>query len=220
MVHGDNLRKELIGKYFISEEKVISIAHGSYTFFNVFSHWLQTKKDTFLFFWRIVDYKWLDVLLDALEFVKKDFPDFTLIIAWPGDISPYKKQIERHKDNIELYNREIEAEEVYQFFEISEFVVLPYKDATGSGVIPVAYCFKKAVIVSDVWELANVVKDDNTGYVIESCNSQLLWEKIVEMLTTKSKVIHMGIAWKAFSDVHLWWKKIIDTIYHKTWRKQ
>ena len=90
------------------------------------------------------------MLLHALEYVKNQIPDFHLIIAGPGDISAYQEMIQKYEDNIELYNFHIEAEDAYKYFEISEFVVLPYKDASGSGVIPVAYCFKKPVLVTDV----------------------------------------------------------------------
>ena len=60
------------------------------------------------------------------------------------------KEIEKLRANIEIHNREILAHEAYAFFEVSEFVVLPYTEATGSGVIPVAYSFSKAVIATRV----------------------------------------------------------------------
>ena len=69
------------------------------------------------------------------------------------------KILDKYKDNIEIYNYNIEPEEAYKYFEISEFVVLPYKDATWSWVIPVSYSFSKAVLVTNVWELSSVVKE-------------------------------------------------------------
>jgi len=214
-VHWDNLKKELIEKYSVWEKKIISIKHWAYTFFNKWARWLWTKKNTFLFFWRILDYKWLDILLESLEIVKGKFPDFKLIIAWPWDLNKYKKLLDKYKKNIEIYNFNIEPEDAYKYFEISEFVVLPYKDATWSGVIPVAYSFWKAVLVSNVWELSSVVKDWKTWYIIKSNNNQLLWNKIVEMLSEKSKIKEMWIEWKSFSDIELSWKDIIDKIYYE-----
>jgi len=97
------------------------------------------------------------VLLHALKYVKKQISDFHLIIAGPGDISLYQELLIQYEENISLYNFHIEAEDAYKYFEVSEFVVLPYKDASGSGVIPVAYCFQKPVLVTDVGELSSVV---------------------------------------------------------------
>jgi len=58
--------------------------------------------------------------------------------------------LDKYSQNIILYNQNLPDEEIYRYFEMAEFVVLPYKDATGSGVIPLAFAFSKAVIVSNV----------------------------------------------------------------------
>ncbi len=213
MVHGDMLKKQVIDNYNFPQEKVFSIRHGSYSFFNTWAQWIPVQKDTFLFFGRIVDYKWLDTLLDSLEYVIQKIPDAKLIIAGPWDLSWYKKWLEKYRKNIEIYNHQIEPEEIYKYFEVSEFVVLPYKDATGSGVIPIAYGFSKAVIVTDVWALSSVVSDGETGILVEPSNPDILGEKIVELLTKKDTVRQMWIAGKTFCDDHLSWKDIIDTIY-------
>ncbi len=212
-VHWDILRDEVILKYKIDKQKVISIKHWAYTFFNKWSQWLKTNKNTFLFFGRIIDYKWLDLLLNSLELVKKEFPYFKLIIAWPWNLDKYKKIIEEYKWNINVYNFNIEPEDAYKYFEISEFIVLPYKDATWSWVIPVSYSFSKPVLVSDVWELSSVVENGLTGYVIEPNNAKILSNKIIEMLSKKDKVKDMWINAKEFSDKNLSWKEIIDNIY-------
>jgi len=83
IVHGDTLKEELIKEYSIPQEKIISISHGAYTFFNTFSQNLSVQKNTFLFFGRILEYKGLDILLNGLVYVKEKVPDFHLIIAGP-----------------------------------------------------------------------------------------------------------------------------------------
>jgi len=212
-VHWDVLREEVIKQHKISEKKVFSIKHGAYTFFNRWAKWLAVQRNTFLFFGRILDYKWLDTLLSALKQVKNSFPDFQLIIAWPWDMSSYKKDLDAFKDNIKIYNYNIEPEEAYKYFEICEFVVLPYKDATGSWVIPVSYSFSKAVLATKVWELISVVEEWKTWYLVEANNSQILWQKIIEMLQEKDRIRSMWKEWKIFSDMELSWGSIISNVY-------
>jgi alpha-maltose-1-phosphate synthase len=212
-VHWDILKEEVVKRYNISENRVFSIRHGAYTFFNKWAQWLAVQRNTFLFFWRILDYKGLDILLWALGQVKKSFPDFQLIIAWPWDITSYKKELNIFKENIKIYNYNIEPEEAYKFFEISEFVVLPYKDATGSWVVPVSYSFSKAVLATNVWELVSVVEDGKTWYLVETNNSEVLWQKIVEMLQEKDRIKSMWKEWKIFSDEQLSWSDIIVKVY-------
>jgi len=67
--------------------------------------------------------------------------------------------LQRYEKNIQLYNENIPDEEVRKYFKMSEFVILPYRDATGSGVIPVAFAFSKAVIVSNTGELGTCTND-------------------------------------------------------------
>jgi starch synthase len=210
----EKLKKDVINKYLINEKKVIAIPHWAYTFFNQFSQNLKVKKNTFLFFGRIVDYKWLDALLASLEKVKKEIPDFHLIIAGPGDISQYQATLNKYKKNISLYNFEIAAEDAYKYFEVSEFIVLPYHDATGSGVIPVAYCFKKAVITTDVWELSSVVVRWITWDVISFNDPVSLSNAIVHMLQYKDDTKKMWEAWYQYSIDKLSWKPIIKKIYN------
>lgn len=213
-VHWDKLRNEVIKKYNILENKVVSIVHGNYNFFkDVFSKWWKVEKNTFLFFGRIVDYKWLDLLLESLFLVKEKIQDFKLIIAWPGDLSKYRKNIEKLKDNLEIYNYNIEPEVAYIYFEKSEFVVLPYRDATWSWVIPVAYAFYKAVLVSNTWELPFVVNNNITWIIISKNNVAKLAESLIFMLENKRKIIEMWKRWRDFSDKDLWWEGIVKKVY-------
>jgi glycosyltransferase involved in cell wall biosynthesis len=213
-VHWGKLKWEVIKKYNVSDDKVYSIVHWNYNFFkDNFSKWWIVEKNTFLFFGRIVDYKWLDLLLDSLRIVKKTIPDFRLIIAWPWSLDKYWSKIEWLKDNIDIYNYNIEPEEAYKYFEKSEFVVLPYLDATWSGVIPVAYAFSKAVLVTDVWELASVVWNSETGFIIEWKGVEQLSQKIIVMLKDKSKVMKMWKEWRKFTEQKLSWNTIVTNIY-------
>ncbi len=214
-VHWDKLKWEVIKKYNVSEDKVYSIVHWNYNFFkDNFSKWWNVEKNTILFFWRIVDYKWLDLLLDSLKIVKKTIPDFKLIIAWPWKLEKYWSKIELIKDNIDIYNYNIEPEEAYKYFEKSEFVVLPYKDATWSWVIPVAFAFSKPVLVTNVWELISVVQDNVTWYIIHPNNINELSEKIIDMLDKKNKIKLMWKSWRKFTEDNLGWDKIVNNIYN------
>lgn len=213
IVHGDKLKESVVSMYNISSNKIISVPHGSYTFFTRRAKWTLPKKNHFLFFGRIVAYKWLDVLLESLAFVKKKIPDFVLVIAGNWDIKSYVSLLDQHKENIHFYHYDIPDEEVYSYFEQSEFVVLPYKDATWSGIIPVAYAFGKPVITTDVWELSSHVQEGETGFIVDPNNAKQLADKIVWMLCNKKEVKVMGEKWKKYTEDVFGWDKIVRKIY-------
>lgn len=54
------------------------------------------------------------------------------------------------KKHLTIENRFIRDDEIEKFFLRASFVVLPYQDATASGVIPLAYRFHLPVIATRV----------------------------------------------------------------------
>lgn len=213
IVNGDILKEDLIKVYNVSKEKIISIPHWDYTFLKKWAKWFKPLKNCFIFFGRIKDYKWLDVLFESLDFVISKVSDFKLIIAWNWSLDKYINQINKYKENISIYNFEIKDEEIHKYFEMSEFTVLPYKDATASWVVQVSYCFSKAVIVTNVWELPTVVDQWKTWFIVPANDSKTLWDRIVWMLENKETVIEMGNNWYKYTIEKFWWKNIVEKIY-------
>ena len=53
----------------------------------------------------------------------------------------------------------MKAEEVSEYFFRADVIILPYRDASGTGVIPLAYHYGKPVIATDVGGLSELVED-------------------------------------------------------------
>lgn len=139
------------------------------------------KQNVILFFGLIRDYKGLDILLEAMALIKNKL-DLALIVAgeFYSDKDKYTSMISRLglNDNIFLFDLFIPAQEVKNFFSAADAVILPYKDATQSGIVQVAMNFRKPVIASNVGGLGEVVLDGATGYVVGKENPEALAEAI------------------------------------------
>ena len=57
-------------------------------------------------------------------------------------------------------------------------MVLPYESATQSGIVQIAYGFRKPVIVTDVGGLPEVVEDDVTGMIVPPFDDDALADAI------------------------------------------
>lgn len=79
-----------------------------------------------------------------------------------------EKNVEKYIDICDGY---IPDRDIEKFFAACYLVVLPYVDATQSGIVQIAYGFEKPVVVTNVGGLPDVVEDGKTGYVVEACNS-------------------------------------------------
>ena len=56
---------------------------------------------------------------------------------------------------------------INRYFGAADLVVQPYKTATQSGVTQIGYHFNKAMLVTDVGGLGEIVANGKSGYVVK-----------------------------------------------------
>jgi len=130
-----------------------------------------------LFFGYVRAYKGLDVLLKALPEVLKDMPVKLLVVGEfyenEDDVRKLLRDL-RITDAVQIVSEFVPNETVSLYFSASDVVVLPYKSATQSGIVQIAYHLNKPCIVTDVGGLAEVVIENKTGFVVPSENPMAL----------------------------------------------
>ena len=140
-----------------------------------------------LFFGAISSYKGLEYLFEAMQKVHETDPSLTLIAAGKGnyyfDISMYQKL-----DYIKIINRFIPDDELAAMIAGSRFVVLPYVDATQSGVVMSAYAFDKPCIATNVGGLPEMVVDKEYGMIVPPRDANKLAEAIIELNNDNEKL--------------------------------
>lgn len=185
-VHGIHLKQELIQSGAIGE-KISVIPHGDYSFFLNYPDPKLPEEDVVLFFGRIVEYKGLNYLLDAMMELPK-IPRIKLIIAGSGDLSPYLLKISQlDPELVEIHNFFIPDKDVRNFFERAKIIVLPYIEASQTGIIPIAYAFKKPVIATTVGSIPEVVENEKTGILIPPRDSSALRTAIIDLINDEKK---------------------------------
>lgn len=119
----------------------------------------------YLFFGRMDKYKGIENLLRAYTENAGNMP-YKLILAGNGLLSDVEeKLITSCPSNITLLKRYIPDEEMVWLFAHARCVVLPYIEASQSGVLSMAYYFGKPVIASDLDGLIEFIDVGKTGLV-------------------------------------------------------
>lgn len=125
----------------------------------------------FLFFGRITEYKGMQILIRAFKMLENDNQNAYLTIAGNGDFSPYQSEFKELKST-RLINRYISDDEIDTLFkQKNSVVVVPYLDATQSGVVSLAYSFGNPVIASDTGGLKEQLDNGKVGLFCEPGNS-------------------------------------------------
>ena len=142
------------------------------------------ESNVILFFGLIRDYKGLDLLITSMNKFFDINADIKLVIAGEcyGNKNKYISMIQNSKysDKILWKEEYIDEDQVSVYFSASDVVVLPYINASQSGVIPLAYNYNKPVIVSNLEGLKEVVLDGKTGHVFNHKSEDGLYLSIVD----------------------------------------
>jgi len=124
-----------------------------------------------LFFGFIRKYKGLDIALEAMADPRIRDHGIRLMVAgeFYEDAAPYQELIDRLgiRDLLLLRTDFIPDSEVRDYLCAADAVIQPYKNATQSGVTPLAYHFEKPMIVSNVGGLPDLVPHEQVGLVAE-----------------------------------------------------
>ncbi len=193
LVHGEVLKQQVIGLFGTPAEKVHVIPHVAIGSPTVPAAALDDGK-TLLFFGRIWDYKGLKYLIEAEPLVSRVVSNVRIIIAGEGeDFESYRRLMTR-PERFEVHNRFITTRHRDELFQQASVVVLPYVEATQSGVIPIAYSFAKPVVATRVGALADAVEDGVTGRLIPPADTSALASAIIELLGDPLRCRALGAA--------------------------
>jgi len=129
------------------------------------------EQKVLLYFGLIRPYKGLDLLINAAKLLIQKLDNYKILAI--GDCyenpEPYSDLVKENgvSDVFDLRMEFVPNDKVNLYFSAADVVVLPYKSATQSGVVPIAYHFNKPVVVTDVGGLSEIVNDGKTGYVVQ-----------------------------------------------------
>ena len=200
-------------KYGKDNVDICWIKHANFNYYRPNTYNAKTHiTNKILFFGRIHKYKGVSVLLDSMKLIHQSNPEIKLRIAGNGNLSDEDvKMINDLNDNVELINRWISNDEMYQFFEDIDIVIVPYIEASQSGIIMLSYTFGKPMIVTNVGGLPEQV-DSSVGVVIPSNDSDSLSNAVLEFYKTPEKILSMGdnAYTKAVTDFS--WKNSVETL--------
>jgi glycosyltransferase involved in cell wall biosynthesis len=153
-----------------------------------------THPPTVLFFGRIWPYKGLMHLVRAEPAISEAVPDVEIVIAGEGeDVAKYRSAMV-HPDRFVVRNRYIPRNELAALLRSTDVVVLPYVDATQSGVVPLAFAYGKPVVATTVGGLPEMVEHGVTGLLVPPGDHVALADAVVRLLGDAELRQRMGAA--------------------------
>jgi glycosyltransferase involved in cell wall biosynthesis len=153
---------------------------------------IPTGSAVALLFGTLTKYKGIDVLLQALALVPKAVRPVAVIAGFATDdvhperLRAFAREL-RVEDSVRWDVRYVPVEEVAWYFRLADFVVLPYRAASQSGVAHLALTFGKPLIVTRTGALPEIVEDGRNGWVVPPEDAAALAAALTEMSISTSR---------------------------------
>lgn len=223
-VHDDSIVHELVNLYAINPVRIKVIPHGYFDMPESSADMLALKKKyhvpldkkVLLFFGTIRENKGLDILIQAMTGLKKDF--FLLIAGdSAGSIETPVEHYERMirganlSGSVHWMKRYISDEDASEIFRIADAIVLPYKKSyrAQSGVLHLSIGHERPCIVSDIGAISETVRNYDLGLSVAPEDADALREGVLSLFEKLNKKYTFDF--KGFKKDNSW-DKIADKI--------
>jgi glycosyltransferase involved in cell wall biosynthesis len=164
------------------------------------------KGNYYLYLGYIRPYKGVDFLLDAIK-RNAELNDFRFIIAGKDDMGITKAN---DCKNVSFINKFLQDSEIVALVKNAKALILPYQNASQSGLPNVAFCFNKPIIFSDVKGLNEYVTNNYNGISFKVNNDRELIEAILRIEDEKTyEELLFNISNKPFEE-DLDWNKLAE----------
>jgi glycosyltransferase involved in cell wall biosynthesis len=163
VVHGRFCHEALARAYPSLADRIVQSEHGVLMVPSVYQKPLPRE---ILFFGRMEAYKGLDVVYDAIRILIARGVAHRITIAGRGPAMKQYRDALTGLATTRVIDRFVSASETSRLFQEAAVVILPYKDATQSGVLGAAFGNHRPVIASGVGGLPDVVEDGVNGLLI------------------------------------------------------
>ncbi|HSA99778.1 MAG TPA: glycosyltransferase family 4 protein [Anaerolineales bacterium] len=167
-----------------------------------------------LFFGTLAPSKGVADLLAAFSLVRRRNPFAKLlVVGYPSKYTNFAEYPRRAEelgicDAVIFDPRYIPMREVGELIEISMVVAFPYRSATQSGALQVAYTFGRPVVVTDVGGLADVVENGRSGFLVPANSPEPLAEALLDIIDSPERARSMGAYARMLSQTKFAWEPI------------
>lgn len=210
VTHGGFCSKELVRAYPHWQTRTVTSQHGVL----MYPRSATPPGGHALFFGRMHKYKGVDTFAQAAAILHARGLPHRLVIAGQGP------ELDEHRDalarmpNVTVRASMVSAAERAALFDAATVAVLPYRDASQSGVLACAFGCHRPVIASRVGGLPDVVKHRFNGLLFEPGDAEGLADAIQAVLGNGDLVRSLSAGAEATAGSEMSWDVIAKRLVH------
>jgi glycosyltransferase involved in cell wall biosynthesis len=228
--HGEVPRQQFLSMFRYPVSQTYLIEHGNeslflantlkdQSLFEVDQYYHLEKHDKVVLFFGIFQpSKGLPDLIEAFARVYQQSPHTRmLIVGYPSkhfDITRLRRSAADYgvENRVVIDARYVPIEQVGPLIQRARVVVFPYRSGTQSGALQVAYAFGRPVVATTVGNMADVVEEGRSGFLVPPNCPDRLADAILRVVVDQRLAQQMGAYAKHLSDTRFAWEPIAANI--------
>ena len=188
IVHTESTAKEVEQLFSIERGRITVIPHGIF----IPNYHLHKdvpresdEKKTIIFYGVNRRNKGADILLDAIGQLPDDYKKQVRVLIAGKTPNEYLRELRVKVSDVEVEFRPtfIPDNELYEMIESSDFIALPYREISQSGVLLLALYFRKPLLISNLPSFSETLKGFTSDMFFETGDSKSMSELIIRMLS-------------------------------------
>jgi glycosyltransferase involved in cell wall biosynthesis len=190
----------LVARGMTAPSQLIRLFHPVFQFGA--GHFGQFPRQPFrmVFFGRILPYKGVPMLLEAFAALRAKGVRCALRVVGRGH-DPGPPALEQ-QDGLSIEEGWVEPDAIAGILESADALVLPYREASQSGVVAAAYGAGLPVVVTPVGGLTEQVVDGETGVIAEAATAAALAAAMARLIETPGLYGHCRAGVRAYAATH------------------
>lgn len=204
------VRGQLVATYSFPRERTWVVPCGGFVYGEAAPGPRRLKpgrRPRLLFFGRILPYKGLAILTEAIDILRGEGLAVDLDVVGHGDLGAV-----RLPEGTRVVNRWIREEEVAGFFRDADLMVLPYVEASQSGVLAVSNPLGIPAVVTPAGGLAEQIGHGAAGFVARDATPAAIAEGIRHLLSDPEAYARASRAALDLASGLMSWSRIGDSI--------
>ncbi len=224
-LHGEENRKAFLAAYPVDADITRVIAHGNESLFLDIAdaggdlrerYGIGADEPIALFFGGLRPSKGILSMVDAFAGMTPGTPGRLLIVGHPSGVDPAdivkRAATACIADRVIVDGRYLPLDEVGPLVRASTFVVLPYRSATASGVLQVAFAFARPVVATALGSLSEDIDHGVTGLLVQAGDDEGLASAMAALLDDPARAHTMGMAAAAAAETRFGWAPIAGSV--------
>lgn len=204
----ENTRKSFIEDYGVDPKRVINVGYGV-SFDNLEAGEKRFDHKTILFVGFDFERKGGPLLLEAFKRVRKTFADARLVM-----IGPSKRIFQIDQEGVEFLGPVFDRNIVRRYFEEASVFAMPSLCEPFGLVFLEAMAHQLPCIGADVDAMPEIIKNGETGFVVDPQDTEQLAERLIKILTDQPLARAMGQTGFERLKTHFSWERVGLCVYN------